>query len=134
MKWPGLTVPMVAVFSEGGSGGAEAISLADRRLMLSHGYYSVISPEGAAAIEGRLKPGQRATPELIERCATQLHITAEDNLQFGYIDRVIQEPSLGARRTITTSSAPCGRKSSGPPTRPSCPCARACSAARCSAA
>ena len=63
----GLTVPMVAVFSEGGSGGAEAISLADRRLMLSHGYYSVISPEGAAAIEGRLKPGQRATPELIER-------------------------------------------------------------------
>lgn len=70
----GLTVPMVAVFSEGGSGGAEAISLADRRLMLSHGYYSVISPEGAAAIEGRLKPGQRATPELIERCATQLHI------------------------------------------------------------
>ncbi len=93
----GLTVPMVAVFSEGGSGGAEAISLADRRLMLSHGYYSVISPEGAAAIEGRLKPGQRATPELIERCATQLHITAEDNLQFGYIDRVIQEPSLGAR-------------------------------------
>ena len=90
-------VPMVAVFSEGGSGGAEAISLADRRLMLSHGYYSVISPEGAAAIEGRLKPGQRATPELIERCATQLHITAEDNLQFGYIDRVIQEPSLGAR-------------------------------------
>ena len=93
----GLTVPMVAVFSEGGSGGAEAISLADRRLMLSHGYYSVISPEGAAAIEGRLKPGQHATPELIERCATQLHITAEDNLQFGYIDRVIQEPSLGAR-------------------------------------
>ena len=85
------------MFSEGGSGGAEAISLADRRLMLSHGYYSVISPEGAAAIEGRLKPGQRATPELIERCATQLHITAEDNLQFGYIDRVIQEPSLGAR-------------------------------------
>lgn len=62
---------------------AEAISLADRPPLLSHGYYSVISPEGAAAIEGRLKPGQRATPELIERCATQLHITAEDNLQFG---------------------------------------------------
>lgn len=58
----GLTVPMVAVFSEGGSGGAEAISLADRRLMLSHGYYSVISPEGAAAIEGRLKPGPARHP------------------------------------------------------------------------
>lgn len=93
----GLSVPMVAVFSEGGSGGAEAISLADRRLMLSHGYYSVISPEGAAAIEGRLKDGRRATPELVERCAAQLHIGAEDNLRFGYIDKIVQEPDLGAR-------------------------------------
>ncbi len=93
----GLTVPMVAVFSEGGSGGAEAISLADKRLMLSNGYYSVISPEGAAAIEGRLREGQRATPELIEHCATQLRITAKDNLEFGYIDQVIDEPILGAR-------------------------------------
>ncbi len=93
----GLSVPMVAVFSEGGSGGAEAISLADRRLMLSHGYYSVISPEGAAAIEGRLRGGERAAPELVERCAVQLHIGAEDNLRFGYIDKIIQEPPLGAR-------------------------------------
>lgn len=93
----GLTVPMVSVFSEGGSGGAEAISLADRRLMMSHGYYSVISPEGAAAIEGRLRDGQRATAELVEFCATQLHITAQDNLEFGYIDRIIEEPTLGVR-------------------------------------
>lgn len=93
----GLSVPVVAVFSEGGSGGAEAISLADKRLMLSHGYYSVISPEGAAAIEGRLKAGQRATTELIEHCATKQQITAQDNLRAGYIDRVIQEPCLGAR-------------------------------------
>ena len=93
----GLRVPVVAVISEGGSGGAEAIGLADRRLMLSHGYYSVISPEGAAAIEGRLKNGQRASPELIEHCATNLKIQAEDNLKFGYIDRVVQEPPLGAR-------------------------------------
>ena len=93
----GLRVPVVAVISEGGSGGAEAIGLADKRLMLSHGYYSVLSPEGAAAIEGRLKAGQRATPELIEHCAENLHITAQDNLRFGYIDRVVQEPSLGAR-------------------------------------
>lgn len=92
-----LRVPVVAVISEGGSGGAEAIGLADKRLMLSHGYYSVISPEGAAAIEGRIKPGQRATPELIERCAEALHITAQDNLSFGYIDQIIQEPPLGAR-------------------------------------
>ncbi len=94
-----LRVPVVAVISEGGSGGAEAIALADKRLMLSHGYYSVISPEGAAAIEGRIKEGQRATPELIEYCAEALHITAEDNLKFGYIDQVIQEPALGARPT-----------------------------------
>ncbi|GAB6125567.1 acetyl-CoA carboxylase carboxyl transferase subunit alpha/beta [Humidesulfovibrio idahonensis] len=91
----GLKVPVVAVFSEGGSGGAEAIALSDKRLMLSHGYYSVISPEGAAAIEGGLKG--KATPELIERCAQQLCITAEDNLRLGLIDRIIQEPPLGAR-------------------------------------
>ncbi len=93
----GIRVPIISVISEGGSGGAEAIGLADRRLMLSHGYYSVISPEGAAAIEGRLKPGERATPELIEHCAQNLHITARDNLSFGYIDRIVQEPPLGAR-------------------------------------
>ncbi len=93
----GLTVPFVAVFSEGGSGGAEAISLADRRLMLSHGYYSVISPEGAAAIEGRLRGGARASADLVERCARDLHLTAEDNVNFGYVDKIIQEPVLGAR-------------------------------------
>ena len=92
-----LRVPIIAVISEGGSGGAEAIGLADRRLMFSHGYYSVISPEGAAAIEGRLREGQRATPELIEKCARQMKITAQDNLRMGYIDHVIEEPQLGAR-------------------------------------
>ena len=93
----GLRVPVISIISEGGSGGAEAIGLADKRLMLSHGYYSVISPEGGAAIEGRLKAGQRAAPELIEHCAQNLHITAQDNLSFGYIDSVVQEPALGAR-------------------------------------
>jgi acetyl-CoA carboxylase carboxyl transferase subunit alpha/acetyl-CoA carboxylase carboxyl transferase subunit beta len=92
-----LSVPVVAVFSEGGSGGAEAIGLADSRLMLSHGYYSVISPEGAAAIEGRLRDGKRAGPELVEKCAHQLKITADDNVRMGYIDHKIQEPALGAR-------------------------------------
>ena len=92
-----LRVPIISVISEGGSGGAEAIALADRRLMLSHGYYSVISPEGAAAIEGRLRTGARASVELVEQCAAQMHITAFDNLRMGYVDRVIQEPNLGAR-------------------------------------
>lgn len=92
-----LRVPIVSIFSEGGSGGAEAIGLADIRLMLSHGYYSVISPEGAAAIEGRLRDGDRAGSELIEKCATQLKMTAEDNVRMGYIDHAIDEPPLGAR-------------------------------------
>ena len=92
-----LRVPVVSVISEGGSGGAEAIALADRRIMLSHGYYSVISPEGAAAIEGRLKAGERAAPELVEQCASQMRITAKDNLEMGYVDHMLQEPCLGAR-------------------------------------
>lgn len=131
----GLTVPMVAVFSEGGSGGAEAISLADRRLMLSHGYYSVISPEGAAAIEGRLKPGPSAPPPSSSSaappsCTSPPRTTSSSAISTGSF----RNPASARARTIMTSSAPCGRKSSGPPTRPSCPCARACSAARCSAA
>ncbi|WP_462325799.1 acetyl-CoA carboxylase carboxyl transferase subunit alpha/beta [Desulfoplanes sp.] len=93
----GIRVPIVSVTSEGGSGGAEAIGLADTRLMLSHGYYSVISPEGAAAIEGRLRHGKRATHGLIEKCARQLKITAPDNLSLGTIDGIIQEPPLGAK-------------------------------------
>ncbi len=93
-----LRVPTVAFISEGGSGGAEAIGLADLRLMASRGYYSVISPEGAAAIEGKLKEGERPPRELVEFCARQLKITAEDNLRLGTIDRIVPEPPLGARR------------------------------------
>lgn len=92
-----IDVPIVSVISEGGSGGAEAIGFADRRLMFSHGYYSVISPEGAAAIEANLRDGSRVDDSLIAGCARKLGITAEDNLSMGYIDRVIQEPNLGAK-------------------------------------
>ncbi|HEB68728.1 MAG TPA: acetyl-CoA carboxylase carboxyl transferase subunit alpha/beta [Desulfobulbus sp.] len=92
-----LGIPMISVISEGGSGGAEAIGLSDFRLMFSHGYYSVISPEGAAAIEGRVPEGEKVPPELIETCANRLHMTAEENLKLGTIDRIIQEPPLGAK-------------------------------------
>lgn len=92
-----IDVPIISITSEGGSGGAEAIGLADRRLMLSHGYYSVISPEGAAAIEANLRDGTRVDESLISGCARRLGITAEDNLKMGYIDRVVQEPNLGAK-------------------------------------
>lgn len=93
-----LRVPMISVISEGGSGGAEAVGLSDFRLMFSHGYYSVISPEGAAAIEGKIREGEKLPKELVEACADRLRITAQDNLKLGTIDRIIQEPQLGARR------------------------------------
>ncbi|NNK95959.1 MAG: acetyl-CoA carboxylase carboxyl transferase subunit alpha/beta [Desulfobacterales bacterium] len=93
-----LRVPLISFISEGGSGGAEAIGLSDYRLMASHGYYSVISPEGAAAIEGRVTEGKKAPRELIEVCADRLRLTALDNLNHGIIDRIVPEPPLGSRR------------------------------------
>lgn len=93
-----LRVPMISLISEGGSGGAEAIGLSDYRMMASHGYYSVISPEGAAAIEGKIREGSKVPKELIEVCADRLKLTAENNLEKGTIDRIIYEPLLGARR------------------------------------
>lgn len=93
-----LRVPMISMISEGGSGGAEAIGLSDYRIMASHGYYSVISPEGAAAIEGKISEGTKVPRELIEVCADRLKLTAEDNLKLSTIDRIIYEPPLGARR------------------------------------
>ncbi len=93
-----LRVPMISMISEGGSGGAEAIGLSDYRIMASHGYYSVISPEGAAAIEGKIREGSKVPKELIEVCADRLKLTARDNLEKGTIDRIIYEPMLGARR------------------------------------
>ncbi len=93
-----LRVPMISFISEGGSGGAEAIGLSDMRLMASRGYYSVISPEGAAAIEGRIKEGGKVPRKLVEHCADQLSMTARDNLELGTIDRIVEEPPLGAKR------------------------------------
>ena len=93
-----LRVPMISMISEGGSGGAEAIGLSDYRIMASHGYYSVISPEGAAAIEGKIREGSKVPKELIEVCADRLKLTAKDNLKNKTIDRIIYEPLLGARR------------------------------------
>ncbi len=92
-----LRVPTVSLISEGGSGGAEAIGLTDFRLMCSHGYYSVISPEGAAGIEGKVRPGEKVSKELVEVCAERLKLTAVDNRTLGTIDAIVKEPPLGAR-------------------------------------
>ena len=85
-------VPIVAtIIGEGGSGGALALALADRVLMLEHAVYSVASPEGAAAILW----GDAARAE---EAATRLKLTSDDLLQFGIADEVIPEPLGGAHR------------------------------------
>ncbi|PLX46950.1 MAG: acetyl-CoA carboxylase carboxyl transferase subunit alpha/beta [Desulfobulbaceae bacterium] len=93
-----LRVPIISLISEGGSGGAEAIGLSDYRMMFSHGYYSVISPEGAAAIEGKIREGEKVPAEMVEACAERLKITAKDNRRLRTIDRIIDEPRLGGKR------------------------------------
>jgi acetyl-CoA carboxylase carboxyl transferase subunit alpha len=85
-------VPVVAtVIGEGGSGGALALGLADRVLMLEHAVYSVASPEGAAAILW----GDAARAE---EAATRLRLTSEDLLGFGIVDEIVPEPLGGAHR------------------------------------
>jgi acetyl-CoA carboxylase carboxyl transferase subunit alpha len=88
-----LTVPIVAtVIGEGGSGGALALGVADRVLMLANSVYSVITVEGCAAI--LWKDGK--SPEMRERAATALKITAQDLIEHHVVDEVIPEPPGGA--------------------------------------
>lgn len=85
-----LKVPVVAVvIGEGGSGGALGIGVADRVLMMENAYYSVISPEGCAAI---LWKHRKHAPEAAEA----MKLAAPDLLQLGLIDGVIPEPLGGA--------------------------------------
>jgi acetyl-CoA carboxylase carboxyl transferase subunit alpha len=87
-----LRVPIVSVvIGEGGSGGALAIGMADRLLMLQHAVYSVISPEGCAAI---LWNDPKKAPDAAEA----LKMTAEDLLRLGVVDEIISEPPGGAHR------------------------------------
>jgi acetyl-CoA carboxylase carboxyl transferase subunit alpha len=87
-----LPVPMVAtIVGEGGSGGAVALASAERVLMLEHAIYSVISPEGCASILWR-------TAEKAPDAAEAMKVTAQDLLQLGVIDRVVEEPVGGAHR------------------------------------
>lgn len=88
----GLTVPIIAtVIGEGGSGGALAIGIGDRLLMFEHAVYSVISPEGCAAI--LWKDAKKA-----DRAAEALKITANDLQNLGIADEVLAEPVGGAHR------------------------------------
>lgn len=85
-----LKVPIVVVVTgEGGSGGALAIAIGDRILMLEHAVYSVISPEGCAAILWK-------DQSQVQQAASALRLTAGDLLRLGVIDEVIPEPLGGA--------------------------------------
>jgi acetyl-CoA carboxylase carboxyl transferase subunit alpha len=87
-----LTVPILSVvIGEGGSGGALALGVSDRVLMLEHSVYSVISPEGCAAILWD-------DPAKVPDAASSLKMTAQDLLVLGVIDDVIPEPLGGAHR------------------------------------
>ena len=86
----GLTVPVVAVVTgEGGSGGALAIGLANRILMLEHSVYSVISPEGCASILWRSADKIATACEAMKMTANEIH-------QIGVVDEVVPEPLGGA--------------------------------------
>lgn len=90
MELAGVTVPVIAVVTgEGGSGGALAIGVANRILMLEHSVYSVISPEGCASILWR------SNDKVAEACQA-MKMTAREILELGVIDQVVQEPLGGA--------------------------------------
>lgn len=94
-----LEVPIIAaVIGEGGSGGALGIGVADRVLILENAYYSVISPEGCAAI---LWKERNAAP----KAAEALKITAKDLLSLGLVDEIIPEPLGGAHHDPARTAA-----------------------------
>jgi acetyl-CoA carboxylase carboxyl transferase subunit alpha len=94
-----LPVPVITiVIGEGGSGGALAISVADRIFMLEHAIYSVISPEGCASILYR-------DASEAERAADALKLTAQDLLSMRIIDGILEEPLGGAHRDADKMAA-----------------------------
>ncbi len=100
-----LTVPIIAtVIGEGGSGGALALGVADRVLMLQNAVYSVITVEGCAAI--LWKDGK--SPEMREKAASALKITAQDLLELRIIDEIIPEPPGGAHANQEVTAAAVG--------------------------
>src|SRR3546814_1106729 len=87
-----LGVPMVAsILGEGGSGGAIALATGNRVLMFEHAVYSVISPEGCAAILWR-------TGDKAAEAAEAMKVTAQDLKSLGVIDGIVPEPLGGAHR------------------------------------
>ncbi len=94
-----LPVPIVCVvIGEGGSGGAIAMGVGDRVLMLEHAYYSVIAPESCAAILWR-------NSDKKQEMAEALRLTAKDALRLGVIDGIVPEPPVAAHRNPSSAAA-----------------------------
>lgn len=94
-----VEVPIIAVvIGEGGSGGALGIGVADRVLILENAYYSVISPEGCAAILWKDRTAAA-------RAAEALKITAEELWELGLVDEVVPEPLGGAHNDLAATAA-----------------------------
>ena len=98
-----IKVPLISVvIGEGGSGGAVAFAAANRLLMLEHSVYSVISPEGCAAILWK-------DAEKMREAAEALRLTAQDLHKLGVCDTVIAEPRGGAQRDRAAAIAAVGK-------------------------
>jgi acetyl-CoA carboxylase carboxyl transferase subunit alpha len=94
-----VEVPIIAaVIGEGGSGGALGIGVADRVLILENAYYSVISPEGCAAILWKDRTAAA-------RAAEALKITAKELWELDLVDEVIPEPLGGAHNDVAATAA-----------------------------
>jgi acetyl-CoA carboxylase carboxyl transferase subunit beta len=99
MEMSRLPVPIVTVVTgEGGSGGALALAVGDRVMMLENSYYSVISPEGCSTI---LFKNAAAAP----RAAAALRLTAPDLLRLGIMDAIVPEPEGGAHTNHPAAAA-----------------------------
>lgn len=94
-----LKVPIISiVIGEGGSGGALGMAVADEVMILENGYYSVISPEGCAAI---LWKDRAAAP----KAAEALKFSPSDLIKFGVVDQILKEPVGGAHRDYAEAAA-----------------------------
>ena len=99
LEMSSLAVPIVTVVTgEGGSGGALAIGVCDRLLMLQYSTYSVISPEGCASILWKSQDKREAAAEA-------LNLTAERLARLGLVEQVIEEPLGGAHRDPAATAA-----------------------------
>ncbi|MEY2666401.1 MAG: acetyl-CoA carboxylase carboxyl transferase subunit alpha [Pseudomonadota bacterium] len=93
-----LKTPIICtIIGEGGSGGALAIGVGDRLIMLEYSTYSVISPEGCAAILWK-------SPDKLQLAAEAMGITADRIREQGFLDEVVREPLGGAHRDFNTTA------------------------------